>query len=260
MVGGIWGTATPAQGYTLDFEDPTIQVGNGNKGSKVIDANGNYVKDQNGNQVWSGDGDLISDQWVEAGVSIYEASGKNLLLFNSNCNGGGSNQFSQPCTGWDGDLATGDHFGTEPQGNVLIIQEHNRLYDPDDDASGGTIFFDYTDLVDLTQIFLLDVDNGNPGLAGISFEAYFSDGSSQTYLTSDLSYTNLANKTGDNSLYQFDLSQLDAVEKFGVNYTSTGAVASISWEDNHTQDIPEPAAGLGILAAGLIGLIRSRRF
>ncbi len=238
--------ANPAEAatYTIDFE---------------TDASGQPIKVGTGNKS-DGNGDLISDQWLDWGVSISaQRNGKPepLLLFNSNCLG-------ESCTGDpDDDLATGEPFGTDPQGNVLIIQQNNnKLWDPNDDRNGGTISFDFMNGgVNLDSITLLDVDDdfGRNGVDSIMFTAYFTDGTTQEIDIFSLPtsgpnsiVTQLSSVTGDNSLYEFNLGLSD-VMKFDVTYPGSGAIASIKWDDEVTQDIPEPVSVIGLLAAGAIG-------
>ena len=90
---------------------------------------------------------ITGDEWQDYGLTLSVESNRRrkdgsrdslpLRLFNSSCLG-------SSCTGGDDDLATGDFFGSEDQGNVLIIQEDNSrrrnrndLGAPDDDARGG---------------------------------------------------------------------------------------------------------------------------
>jgi len=253
--------APAAQAFTLDFESPDINVGLGNsyKGDKVKTDSGSNLKDEDGHQVWTGDGDLISDQWADQGVIIYEASGQELLLFNSNCGDG----YDIACSGGDNDLGTGEAYGTVAQGNVLIIQEDSKLYDPDDDRHGGSIIFDFDELVSLTEIQLLDVDDGNPDLKGVEFEAFFADGTSTVYTTSDVEYTLLSPEAGDNSHFSFDLTGINDVSAFAVNYSGSGAIASLTWEsanlgEEESREIPEPTTLLGTLLVGTLGLTRRR--
>ncbi|MGP1382255.1 MAG: hypothetical protein ACTS2F_01780 [Thainema sp.] len=237
--------ASPANAasYTIDFE---------------TDAAGNPIKVGNGKKS-DGNGDLISDQWLDWGVNISaerNGSPEPLLLFNSNC-------FGESCTGDpDDDLATGEPFGTEPQGNVLIIQQKNdKLWDPNDDWRGGTISFDFMDGgVNLDSITLLDVDDdfGRNGVDSIMFTAYFTDGTTEEIDIFSLPngpdgiVKQLSDVTGDNSLYEFSLGLSD-VMKFDVTYPGSGAIASIKWDDEVTRDIPEPVSAVGLLAASAIG-------
>lgn len=230
-----------AASYEIDFE---------------TDAAGNSIKVGNGQEAY-GDGDLISDQWLGWGVDISaERNGKpkSLLLFNTDCSG-------SSCTGNDDDLATGSEFGTD-EDNVLIIQEqNNKLWNPNDNWRGGTISFDFMNGgVNLNSITLLDVDDdfGRKGVDSIMFTAYFTDGTTEEIDVFSLPngpdgiVKQLSNKTGDNSLYEFSLGLSD-VMKFDVIYPGSGAIASIEWDDEVTQDIPEPISAIGLLAAGAIG-------
>ncbi|AFZ00113.1 hypothetical protein [Calothrix sp. PCC 6303] len=112
----------------------------------------------------------IGNQWQDWGVKI-SANSKDkpnssepLVLFKSN---------STSFTGGDNDLRTGTTWGTEEQGNVLIIQEDGwqtnasgkitgvkNADDPDDEANGGWITFDFFNApVNLTGFSLLDMDD-----------------------------------------------------------------------------------------------------
>ncbi len=218
-----------------------------------------FDNDAAGNPLQTGTGELINDQWLDWGVSISaerNGSSEPLVLFNSNC-------FEESCTGDDDDLATGEPFGTDQQGNVLIIQQNNNnLKNPNDDRNGGTISFDFMNGgVNLNSITLLDVDDdfGRNGVDSIMFTAYFTDGTTEeidifSLPTSgpDSIVTQLSDEPGDNSLYEFNLGLSD-VMKFDVTYPGSGAIASIKWDDEIVKDIPEPVSAVGLLAVGAIG-------
>jgi hypothetical protein len=55
------------------------------------------------------------------GFGVTISSTGSLSLFNSSC----GPDFGTTCSGGDDDLGTGASFGTEPQGNVLVIQDPN---------------------------------------------------------------------------------------------------------------------------------------
>lgn len=55
-------------------------------------------------------------------------------------------------TGGDSDLGYAD------QGNILIISEDNDASDPDDEAHGGTMTFEFDEISDVTSLTLLDIE------------------------------------------------------------------------------------------------------
>ncbi|MEM7552993.1 MAG: PEP-CTERM sorting domain-containing protein, partial [Cyanobacteria bacterium P01_A01_bin.84] len=118
----------------------------------------------------TGTGQIINGAGLfeKDGLRLSTKEGTNpLLLFNSDCKG---KTGSRACTGGDDDLATGASYGTQNQGNVLIIQENisknknqtNNIYNPDDKVK-GTFVFDFTDSegVLFESISLLDLDESH---------------------------------------------------------------------------------------------------
>lgn len=99
-------------------------------------------------------GTIISDQYGDLGLTISTPSEFGAMLFDTN----------NP-TGEDFDLAAAD------LGNVLIISEDGDTSDPDDNAQGGTLTFEWDTVVDITGVNLLDIDE--PG----SSIAFFDDNS-----------------------------------------------------------------------------------
>ncbi|MEM6436699.1 MAG: hypothetical protein AAF773_23030 [Cyanobacteria bacterium P01_D01_bin.115] len=165
---------------------------------------------------------IVGDEWADYGVNISVDSNRNLKgdkqaslplrLFDSNCRSQGSSDKSLPkCSGGDHDLATGDAFGTEAQGNVLIIQEDNskrkdrsNLGNPDDDARGGTITFHFEQAIKDLKLGFLDFDDRDRGEGFIRFYAGADD--TEAAMTFNLSSVEaLVNPgfTGDNSLRIF---------------------------------------------------------
>lgn len=162
-----------------------------------------------------------------------------LSLFNSNC----GPDFGVSCTGDDPDLATGPTFGTAPQGNVLIIQDPGSG-DPGDAGFGGTITFDFASPTTLTEIVLLDNDNG-PGI----YLEIFQDG----VVGSSIITPSIAD---DNVLQAIAFGALGIdVIQLVVNFPSSGAIASLS-----VAQVPVPAA-LPLLLSALawLGFIARRR-
>lgn len=164
------------------------------------------------------------------GFGVTISSTGSLSLFNSNC----GPDFA-PCTGGDDDLGTGPSFGTEPQGNVLVIQDPSVAPTPGDSGDGGSITFDFDNATTLTQIALLDNDNG----PGISLELFKEGVGAPTVITPALGSDNLLQiiAFGDDGI---------GIIKLVVNFPSSGAVASLT-------TVPVPAA-LPLLLSALAWL------
>jgi len=291
MVSLLPGLAQAAT-YTLDFDSDA----NGN----AIDVSdlGLSVGDweTTGNQ----EDYIVSDQWLaDFGVSIsafskpkynkntgeYDLSrlgnpNKDLVLFNTDPNYYSSNSSARKSnddfkSSFDEDLLTGfdsltgktylaangDRSNTPINlGNVLIIQENNRYYNPDDNANGGLISFGFEDLVNLSSIDLLDVsdDFGRRGQQ-IVFAAYGeNDEKINTWMFDEEALANgtaeqLSQGTDDNSLYRFNFDTA-GIKRLDVLYPGSGAIAALRWEQNQNPPtIPEPASIVGLLAIAGLG-------
>lgn len=218
-------------------------------------------------------GTVIDDQWENWGLDIdatRNGEAQSLTLFDTDCSG-------KSCSGGDSDLATGDKYGTESQGNVLIIQENNKMKDglftnPDDHAKGGTVSFDfsnnpdsnvYEDLVQLNTIALLDLDDKASGFPTLT-AYYLNDDGQEAMKTLTLSdyekgnegVTLVSDNPGDNSMWEFDFGGLNNVMRLDVSLPSSGAVAYLEYEQYEqapTQEVPEPGVALGLLALGAFG-------
>jgi hypothetical protein len=256
------------------------------------DANGNALTDPTGGNSFG-----IGDQWEDWGVRI-QANKKNnqnqsepLLLFHSE-----SNNY----TGGDKDLRTGSPWGTEEQGNVLIIQEDgwrtNRngdivgvknANDPDDEANGGWITFDFFDApVKIEEFSLLDIDDNGGGiqvrlwdqddnettididdLMGAHKAAYgsgtydgYQESVSWQFGGSDVTMTQDSSKRGDNSMFTFNMGY-ENISKLQFRYPGSGAISGLKWSDGDedTPSVPEPTAGLGVLLFGAMGIKSLRK-
>lgn len=162
------------------------------------------------------------------------------------------------------DLLTGKKYlnvGGTPQdlGNVLIIQERKNLSKTDDEAGGGILRFDFEELVDLTSIDLLDVDDFGSRGTQIVFTAYGEDDKLGTWkfdqeALDDGTAEQLSDDAGDNSLYRFNFEQ-SGVQRLEVLYPGSGAIAALRWQESQPPaSIPEPASVVGLLAIAGLGL------
>lgn len=88
-------------------------------------------------------GTIVSNQWAAWGINIStnRPDAHPAMIFDS----------SNP-TGGDDDLASPD------QANILIISEDGDSSDPDDNARGGTLIFDFDRPTAIAELGLLDID------------------------------------------------------------------------------------------------------
>ncbi|MGD1952814.1 MAG: hypothetical protein ACFB14_24690 [Leptolyngbyaceae cyanobacterium] len=72
----------------------------------------------------------------------------------------------------------------------------------------------------------------------------------------DVTITQVGNQRDDNSMYEFNFDET-ALEKIKFQYNGvSGAIAGLQWDDYTSEEppqLPEPSAGIGVLAAGLVG-------
>jgi hypothetical protein len=246
--------------------------------SSLTTVNLDFDQDADGNPLAAGDGSIQYDEAFRGnGVVITTENAQNnpLNLFNSNC---GPDSASHPwCSGGDPDLATGPTYGTDPQGNVLIIQElnndsRNPVTRPDDSAKGGSFVFDfvgddtYEANVFVRWLDLLDVDNRVEQEA-LAFQFWYEDSSTEIYTKSGgggstlFDMTLLSTAVEENSLRRYSFAQggvaTKQVSKFSVHLGSSGAIANVKY-DRITEGVPEPGTAMAVLAVGGLGLLRRK--
>ncbi len=179
-------TTAPTSGsgapITIDFE--TDGVGNGLSAGTVID-----------------------DEYAAYGLTIStdNPGPQPLMIFDT----------ANP-TGGDTDLATPSSHPTNnvALGNVLIISEDGDSSDPDDDAGGGQIIFDWDEPVTIDSVGILDIDQEPGGTIEL-----FDSGSTLlgTFTMADL---------GDGS-FQEIVTDTEGVSQMVVTFPSSGAVSEV---------------------------------
>ena len=245
IAAGTMSSTAQAATYTLDFDQ-------GANGGEVL---------------YNADGTLVTTQWSSMGlVNITGTNGRTnkSALFNTYDSAYNTQQEDNLRAGWlrDDDLRSGSNWGTEAQGNLLIIQEqdggntnfynNNGYYREDDEAGGGTVNFEFDNSVLFKSFSLMDVDDdgnsaainvraiGENGGFDIDVKAliqghYNTHGNSKgsSFTQEGVTITQMGTKRGNNSLYQFDL---DAnyfanmrVEHIEFQYPGSGAIAGLEW-------------------------------
>ncbi|MGF1537979.1 MAG: phytase [Elainellaceae cyanobacterium] len=140
-------------------------------------------------------GTVITDQFAGFSVSAGELDA---MLFDT----------SNP-TGGDFDLRSDD------LGNVLIISEDGDSSDPDDSAGGGTLTFEFDELVGELSVGLLDIDE-----SGSTITLFDASGSEIESLDIEA--------MGDNSFQTVSLGEGD-VARMEVFLARSGAVTDVSF-------------------------------
>lgn len=267
-----------ANGNAASLSDLGVSVGNWqNPGS--VQREDYVISDQ-----WLADFGVSIDAYAKPGdynkrnnweydrsVAASDLSSQDLVLFNTDADYYSKNTLKKGS--FDKDLLTGDDYGTDPQGNVLIIQNQSKnWHKPNDSARGGLISFSFDEAVNLSNIDLLDVDDYGSRGKQIIFTAYGEEKDEQgndvvlntwrfdeTALESG-QVEQLSDGEGDNSLYRFNFDETQ-VKRFDVLYPGSGAIAGLKWEtpEEAPEETPEPASVLGLLAVAGLGM-RLKRF
>lgn len=167
-------------------------------------------------------GTIIAEQWASLGIHVTSHSSQHpVMVFDS----------AQP-TGGDWDLGTPNQaFGgpgvgnggkpgqpgenRNPLGKVLILSEDGHHWDPDDDADGGWMYFNFDSPVRIDSVQILDIEE-----TGGLLKAYDASG-------------NLIKQVpipakGDNSFQEIAVGA-EGVSKFKVWFKGSGALAQIAY-------------------------------
>ena len=150
-------------------------------------------------------GTVVSNQWAAWGINIStdRPGAHPAMIFDS----------ANP-TGGDFDLASPD------QANLLIISEDGDSSDPDDNARGGTLIFDFDRPTEIAELGLLDIDQNET----TQIRLYDSQGS--------LIKTINVNGRGDNRQQAVDISAKD-VSRMEVDLDRSGAITHVAFHRKH---------------------------
>ncbi len=151
-------------------------------------------------------GTVIDDEYAGVTISATGGSGEAMIFDTANPTGG------------DTDLAS------NALGGVLIISEDGDSSDPDDNASGGSIFFDFDDAVTIKGITFKDIEETNePGTLIRFFDA---DGA--------VIKEQFVDPTGDGGERDVVLDVPGTV-RFEVEFRGSGAIDNLIFNDNIDQ-------------------------
>ena len=251
-------TTTPvsAQGFLLDFNnDPQ-----GNPIDAIaIDSESDANRIDVGS-LFNSLGIDISTSGTNAPLGVFNS---NCLPFNNDGTPGTSNNgFTQPCninggTG-DPDLATGQGsynnitFDTEPQGNLLILEENPGNGIPDDIGSGGSIIFDFDRSI-LSRVIVGDITFVDDAAGNV--EINFLDGGTDVIVPFDLEEENQLFSISEifnvNNLFNREVNNIT------INFDGSGGLASLFFTEFEFApiEVPETSNIFGLFVMVGLGVI-----
>ncbi|MGB3508554.1 MAG: PEP-CTERM sorting domain-containing protein [Microcoleaceae cyanobacterium] len=234
---------------------------------------------------------LKGDEWSDLGLNISVDTNKNgsgnknvaddkrLTVYDTDMNKSGK----------DNDLRTGAPWGTDPQGNILIIQEtwegnnwqtdaNGNYKTPDDDRQGGKITFDFLEadkqyIYENLKVGLVDIDGPESAMITVFYtDEEGNHQQSNKTLKSQGHNTNpditlLSNNEGENSMWEFmfdveeEMKGLMSLDRLEIGYSGSGGVAYLEYDkiekaiygEEGNARVPEPSSALAMLALGAFG-------
>jgi len=166
-------------------------------------------------------GNLIDNEWAEMGMMVsarnQNASNpdKAILFDTANPTGGDDDLMTPNPAGFDNDTALG---------HVLIIAENDEdsapddglVDDPDDEAAGGSLYFDFENKATICSVTLLDIDEK----LGTELRFYRNG----DLVTPDETFSIVT--LGDGSVQRVEVREPD-VDRFEVYFKGSGAVGRV---------------------------------
>ncbi|MFG6563328.1 Hint domain-containing protein [Sulfitobacter sp. 1A13421] len=153
-------------------------------------------------------GTIIDDEYADLGVTVSASGGSgDAMVFDS----------SNP-TGGDSDLASDTLEG------LLIVSEDGDQSDPDDNAGGGSLFFDFDEMVRMKGVTFKDIEEtGGEGTRVIFYDD-----------NGDVIQNHYVQPTGDGG-ERFVQFNIDGVSRFEVRFEGSGAIDNLVFDDGQPQ-------------------------
>ncbi|MFG6591207.1 Hint domain-containing protein [Sulfitobacter sp. 1A12157] len=153
-------------------------------------------------------GTIIDDEYADLGVTVSASGGSgDAMIFDS----------SNP-TGGDSDLASDTLEG------LLIVSEDGDQSDPDDNAGGGSLFFDFDEMVRMKGVTFKDIEEtGGEGTRVIFYDD-----------NGNVIQNHYVQPTGDGG-ERFVQFNIDGVSRFEVRFEGSGAIDNVVFDDGQPQ-------------------------
>ena len=180
-------------------------------------------------------GQIIDDEFAGTGVHVttHDPVNHPAMIFDSANPTGGDIDLGSPNQDFGGPgVGSGGGAGqpgqnSAPLGQILIISEDGNSANPDDNAGGGTIIFDFDFPVRVEEVVILDIDEGMGG----DIVAYDGGGSM-------IGMGIMSSVLGDNSVQTVAVGA-DGVRSLEVFFPGSGAVAGIVFCPEETECTPK---------------------
>ncbi|NUH65460.1 Hint domain-containing protein [Sulfitobacter sp. S0837] len=149
-------------------------------------------------------GTVIDDEYADLGVTVSASGGSgDAMIFDT----------ANP-TGGDHDLAS------DTLGGVLIVSEDGDSSDPDDNACGGSLYFDFDDAVRMKGITFKDIEEtSGDGTRVIFYDEH-----------GEVIQNHYVQPTGDGG-ERFVQFNVDGVSRFEVRLEGSGAIDNLVFDD-----------------------------
>ncbi|UOA14612.1 MULTISPECIES: Hint domain-containing protein [Sulfitobacter] len=153
-------------------------------------------------------GTVVDDEYADLGVTVSASGGSGqAMVFDS----------SNP-TGGDSDL------GSDTLEGLLIVSEDGDQSDPDDNAGGGSLFFDFEDGVQMKSLTFKDIEEtGGEGTRMIFYDA-----------NGNVIDNQFVDPTGDGGERTVLLNVQD-VSRMEVRFEGSGAIDNVTFDDGQPQ-------------------------
>ncbi len=192
-----------------------------------------------------GKGTIVTEQWAAHGVHVTtkDPSRHPAMIFDSSRPTGGDHDLGTPNDSFGGPgMGTGGKSGMPGEnrhalGNVLILSEDGKTWNPDDDDSGGTFVFTFDASVEVSEVHLLDIEEN--GGKVVAF-----DGSGNQVKSVSIP------PKGNNSFQKLTVDA-EGVRRLEIRFVGSGAVAKIGFcpdgEEPPDEEPPAPTTGTGTI-------------
>jgi len=185
-------------------------------------------------------GDIITNQFANAGITISSDSAAHPVMVFDTANptggdldlGTANSDFGGPGIGNAGGIGMPGENSVD-RGKVLILSEDGDSSDPDDNARGGTMTFEFDEPVDINTVGVIDMDSNEGQSRVVTTDV---NGNQQTVFVEEL---------GENSFQALQIFDEDVV-RMDIIFTGSGAVSEVTFAEQTPSKITNEVTVFGV--------------